>query len=113
MRKVVPTDWSREGAAVIERAVPIIAALLHRSHAPPNLLDENDLLAMRRGMPGHVHVTRALALARARNLRVAPWFDAAKGVFKRTDHTDPGALFPWETLRRGVAAALEALERRA
>lgn len=77
-------DYSR---AVLERAAALVADICLRQRIPVRWLAPGDLVAGRRGITGHVDVSRA---------------------FELSDHWDPGAGFPVESFLDSVRAAQQA-----
>lgn len=68
-------EWkSAKGRAVLQPAAKRTAELCHRFDLPVVRLWPHDLLAGKRGICGHVDVSRA---------------------WHQSDHTDPGGHFPW------------------
>ena len=74
-------DYSR---AVLERAAALVADICRRRRIPVRWIVADDLLAKRRGITGHVEVSRAYELS---------------------DHWDPGPGFPVEPFVDAVRAA--------
>ena len=85
-------DWADAySTAVLERAAALVADVCRRRRIPVRWLDAGDLVAKRRGLTGHVEVSRA---------------------FRRSDHWDPGDGFPAVAFVDRVRAAQQALRRR-
>lgn len=74
-------------AAVLGRAAELVADICRRRRIPVRWLGAGDLMAGRRGVTGHVEVSRA---------------------FRKSDHWDPGDGFPVEAFLDAVRAAQQA-----
>lgn len=82
-----PRGWDDDYSwAVLERAASLAAEVCDRHDVPLRRLRPPDLVAGRRGLAGHVDVSRA---------------------YGKSDHWDPGPAFPWGRFLRllRVAAA--------
>lgn len=80
------TEWSDAySQQMLESSATLCAAICVRHGIPVVRLEVADLIAGRRGLCGHIDVTRA---------------------FKRSTHTDPGGDFPWDRYLQRVRAAL-------
>ena len=81
-------DWGDDySTAVLDRAASLVAEICTRRKIPVRWLVAGDLVAGRRGITGHVEVSRA---------------------FKRSDHWDPGPGFPIEAFLDDVRARQQA-----
>lgn len=82
------TDWldGYSKQMLDTQAIPLVARLCHTYAIPPVKLSPADVAAGKRGICGHVDVTRAFP---------------GKG-----SHVDPGTGFPWDYVLSGVKAAL-------
>ena len=74
-------DYSWE---VLERSAGLTAEVCARHRVPVRRLRAEDLIAGKRGITGHVDVSRA---------------------FRKSDHWDPGPAFPWQRFLRLVRSA--------
>ena len=84
-------DWRDPySAAVLERAAALLADVCRRRRIPVRWLVAGDLVAGRRGLTGHVEVSKA---------------------FGRSDHWDPGDGFPVEAFVDRVRALQQAQRR--
>jgi N-acetyl-anhydromuramyl-L-alanine amidase AmpD len=84
-------EWEDEySAAVLSRAAELVADICRRRRIPVRWLVAGDLLADRRGITGHVEVSRA---------------------FHKSDHWDPGDGFPVEAFLDRVRRVQQAQRR--
>ena len=84
-------DWKDvDSSAVLERAAALVADVCRRRRIPVRWLVADDLRAGRRGLTGHVEVSRA---------------------FGKSDHWDPGDGFPVEAFVDQVRALQQAQRR--
>jgi N-acetyl-anhydromuramyl-L-alanine amidase AmpD len=81
-------QWAEPGpVAMLQRSARLTAAICARHGVPVEYVDAAGLRAGKRGITGHVEVSRA---------------------FKRSDHFDPGVAFPWAAYLAMVRAAMTA-----
>jgi N-acetyl-anhydromuramyl-L-alanine amidase AmpD len=81
-------DWRDDySAEVLERAASLVAEICRRRRVPVRWLSADDLRAGRRGLTGHVDVSRA---------------------YGKSDHWDPGDGFPVEAFVDRVRALQQA-----
>ena len=81
-------DWADAYSnAVLRRAASLVADVCRRRRIPVRWLVADDLVAGRRGITGHVEVSRA---------------------FRKSDHWDPGPAFPIDGFLARVRAAQKA-----
>lgn len=102
--RAASTDWLGDGLPVLERTAALVAGLcrhlgIARRRLDPVALVSSELLgAGDTGITTHWSTAEAARLARARGLRMEPWFRNGKWV--HSDHADPGlahdARFPWD-----------------
>ncbi len=86
-------DWDDPySAAVLERAAALVADVCRRRRIPVRWLVAGDLVAGRRGLTGHVEVSRA---------------------FGKSDHWDPGDGFPVKSFVDRVRVLQQAQRRAA
>ncbi|MDX2053313.1 MAG: N-acetylmuramoyl-L-alanine amidase [Polyangiaceae bacterium] len=76
--------------AMLQKSAGLCADICHRHGIPVVRLTPADLLAKKRGICGHIDVTKA---------------------FKKSTHVDPGKNFPWDAYLELVRAALADLQR--
>jgi N-acetyl-anhydromuramyl-L-alanine amidase AmpD len=80
-----PRGWDDSYSwGVLERAAEVVAEICARHKIPVRRLHAADLRTGRRGVTGHADVSAA---------------------FRKSDHWDPGANFPWERYLRLVRAS--------
>jgi N-acetyl-anhydromuramyl-L-alanine amidase AmpD len=96
-------EWHDDFSTATLEHVAHLCAQLHcgaaqKSAVPLVKLMAEDLLNGAAGFCGHSDVSKAIALAKARNLSGSVYFGA-----KSNGHTDPGANFPWLELLEAVA----------
>lgn len=80
----------------IQNLARLVKDVSLRQQIPIRRIGAEELLAGQPGIAGHEDVSKAAALAKQRNFRVAPWFEG--GVWRATNHYDPGPSFPWDEL---------------